>query len=137
MCGIPKPGQNCFLSADAAAESGALAFSRDGKLLATTGDDGMVRLWDAETGAERANLKGHVGQVEPVAFTPDGQTLLTGGTQDGRVIVWDIPTRKLRETIRVTPNGGGVFGLVVSPNGKSLVTSATDGNVSVWSLEPW
>ena len=96
---------------------GRVAFSPDGKLLATSGDDETVRLWNAETGSPEKAMRGHDGQVEPIAFTPDGQTLFSGGTRDGRVVMWDVATGKRREVIRV-PRTGGVYGIVVTPDGK-------------------
>jgi WD40 repeat protein len=65
------------------------AFSTNGTLLASSGDDGMVRLWDIETGRELRSLR-HGGEGLAVAFSPDG-TLLASGSYDHQVYVWGIP----------------------------------------------
>ena len=60
-----------------------MAFSPDGRLLATAGgDDKTARLWDPATGDCLRALTGHVGQVTGVAFSPDGRLLATAGGDD-------------------------------------------------------
>jgi WD40 repeat protein len=65
-----------------------LAFSRDGRHLATGGDDGAVWLWDVVTGQELVSLPAGGASVLAVAFSPDGRRLGAGGA-DGVVRVWD------------------------------------------------
>jgi WD40 repeat protein len=66
-----------------------LAFAADGQTLATGGQDGAVRLWDATTGRERALLGGHARSVLALAFLPDGRTLATA-SPDGTVQFWHV-----------------------------------------------
>src|SRR5262249_26344542 len=69
-----------------------VAFSPDGKQLATAGDpDQGVKLWNAATGKELATLKGHTGIVWSVAFSPDGGKLATG-SEDKTLKLWDVTT---------------------------------------------
>jgi WD40 repeat protein len=71
----------------------ALAFSSDGRLLASGDWDHVVRLWDVGTGNEVARFLGHKGSVVGVAFSPDGRTLASSSA-DQTVLLWKIPQRK-------------------------------------------
>jgi WD40 repeat protein/beta-lactamase regulating signal transducer with metallopeptidase domain len=69
----------------------ALAFSRDGRMLAWAGrSDGLVSIHDTTTGAEITRLVGHSAVVRGIAFAPDGSRLATGGA-DRTVKLWDVP----------------------------------------------
>src|SRR4051812_18099697 len=66
----------------------SVAFSPDGKVLATGSFDNTVKLWDFATGKELHTLKGHTNQVYCVAFSPDGN-LLASASQDKTVRLWN------------------------------------------------
>jgi len=65
-----------------------VAFSPDGKALASGGQDNTVRVWDAETGRELAVLRGHDNTVHSVVYTRDGSRIASGG-RDGTVHLWE------------------------------------------------
>jgi hypothetical protein len=69
--------------------SRSVAWSADGRVLATGSEDGEVRLWELLTGQERARLSGHEGPVSALAFTADGARLVSGGS-DTTALVWDL-----------------------------------------------
>jgi WD40 repeat protein len=71
-----------------------VAFSPDGRAIATASADRTARIWDATTGQPLAVLSGHAGAVTAVAFSPDGRRLVTGGA-DRAVRVWDVATGSL------------------------------------------
>jgi WD40 repeat protein len=70
-------------------EVNSVAFSPDGRLLASGSFDGTIRLWDVATGSLVRTLKGHAHYVLSVAFSPDGK-LLASGSWDGTLKLWDI-----------------------------------------------
>jgi len=76
-----------------AAQVNTVAFSPDGKTLASGSYDNTVRLWDVQTRQELATLKGHDAYVSSVAFSPDGKTLASGGW-DNTVKLWVVDARQ-------------------------------------------
>jgi WD40 repeat protein len=69
--------------------SWSVAWSHDGRMLATGGEDHQIRLWEVATGQERACLTGHEGPVSALAFTADGYRLISGSS-DTTVLIWDL-----------------------------------------------
>ena len=107
-----------------------VAFSPDGRLLATAGYDGpAVRLWDPATGEPRRTLTGHTGG-SVVAFSPDGWQLATA-SHDGTVRLWYPATGSRLRTL--TGHTDSVNVVAFSPDGRLLATASGDGPaVRLW-----
>jgi WD40 repeat protein len=101
-----------------ARQAADIRYSGSGRLLAVTDWERQLRLFDGRTGEALAGLRGHLGAVAAVAFTPDERQLVTGG-DDSWMVVWNLATR--REVLRLRLDAP-VYWIQVSPDQRWLVT---------------
>jgi len=106
---------------------GAVAFSRDGRLVASASEDNVLKLWDAARGAELRTLAGHTAKVTSLAFNPAG-TILASTGYDGRTLLWDAANGEQLATL--VSIGDGEW-LVVTPDG------LFDGSPAAWRQILW
>ena len=122
-----------------------VAISPDGKVLATAGNEGAIKLWDANTGLELASINGHDGKVKHVAYSPDGKTLASASF-DWTAKLWDVSSlpsppspdeQRPRGPLATIRTGELVRlnSLAVSPDSKTLVAAGTPGHfLTLWDI---
>jgi WD40 repeat protein len=130
LLGEPLVGHGPGFSASIDHGVTSLAFSPDGRTLASGGDDGKVFLWEVASRRRRgAPLRGHDLGVTSVAFSPDGTTLASGG-EDSTIALWDLQGRQ--PLSRPIAGSGRPMGLAFSPDGGTL---AAGGDTELY-LQP-
>ena len=112
----------------------SVAFSPNGKMLASASWDQSVRLWNVNTGRLLHTLTGHTNEIMSVAFSPDGNTLASG-SWDGTIRLWNPRNGKLKRTL--TEHAGGVASVAFSPHGKTLASGSADRTIRLWNTTTW
>jgi WD40 repeat protein len=112
-------------------KGGVHALAWSGGLIATAGQDKVVRLWDARTGKQVATLEGHDRPVRAVAFSPDGKVLASGDEQ-GRLRLWDTGVRRIL-SLTVTPLVS-VRWLAFSPDGTILAAAGMTSSAMLYDV---
>ena len=110
---------------------GDLAFSPDGRLLATGSDDRKIRLWRMADHELLATLEGHAHYVNGVAFGPDS-SFLVSGSHDKKVGIWDVQNGQLLKLIE--GHEAAVLRVDVNPSGTLIASISWDGTVRLWGV---
>jgi WD40 repeat protein len=107
----------------------AIAFSADGKQLASASDDNTVKLWDPQSGALLQTLESHSDWVWAIAFSADGKQLASA-SDDNTVKLWDPQSGALLQTLE--SHSGSVGAIAFSADGKQLASASHDKTVKLW-----
>src|SRR5262249_42904600 len=115
-----------------------VAISRDGRRLASGGEDKTVRVWDATTGREILVLRGHTDRCECLAFSPDGNRLASASF-DGTIRIWDgTPLRgdePGQETLTFSEHSDEIRSVAFSPDSRWIASAGFDKVVKVWDAQ--
>ena len=127
-------GHNRHRNADTLASD--VAFSPDGRTLATVGGDGVLNLWRVSdllagnTAEPLASLSGHTDIINRVVWSKDGELLATA-SNDRSVKLW---SAKTLQEIATLPHGSIVYGVTLSPDGRRLASGCADNTIRIWDM---
>lgn len=115
----------------------AIAFSPDGMLLATAGEDSKIALWNMETGGESAEMHDHKADITGLSFNPDSKLLVSSsgyfrGNDDNSVRMWDVS--ETSQILQFTQHAVRVVDVEFHPRGEWVVSADAAGVVHVWQV---
>ena len=108
-----------------------LSFNPDGTWLVSGSYGGVIKIWDALGGYERASMHGHADIVRAICFSPDGKLAATAG-DDATIKIWNAATGQ--EIMAITGRLQGIYALAFSPNGLMLAAGGANGAINLWEV---
>jgi WD40 repeat protein/energy-coupling factor transporter ATP-binding protein EcfA2 len=114
----------------------AVAYSPDGRLVASAGRSTAIRVWDPASGAMVRRVEsGHVDWINSLAFSPDGR-FLASASADDTIQLWAVGGEAVLESVaRLEGHTDDVWAVAFSPDGSLLASAGADGRVLLWSTE--
>ena len=112
--------------------AGTVSFSPDDKILASTHDDRVIRLWDIKTGKCIKTLSGHKHIIWQAIFSLDGK-LLASGSSDKTIKIWNLKTGKCLKTLEAG-NNNWIFVVTFTHDDKFIIAAGTDYTVKIWEV---
>ncbi len=121
-----------FFDSDDPGDLTSLVYSTDGQYILSASTEGVLHVWEAQTGQRRFTLTDHSGKVNGCAFSPDGKSIISA-SDDGTLKVWGVQTGL--EHTSFTDQPEPIRRCAYSPDGKYIVSGAEYGPLIVWNAE--